>query len=654
MNTFYIKRHVDYNILKQKKSSLASSKIQRIFKEHREQDSEFMHVDNLVHFYFTVDTAYSKLYSDFMNKKAFETRNLVDSKTVFEEYEEFNKDIARELLVTTTLGKDDLVIVHDHDLLLIGKYLPCKVAMRNVCFDSFFLYRVPFYEQVIEAMQCTNVTVFFKEEDHYNAFNRFLETSYDFEQSHNGVFIEKYINKKKMLEIIEGVKCKENEKNRVVLDTKYLLDAETLIESGNQNVFYLIRIEVDFNEEIDRLIQYYQKSYRNLTMKTISNTDQLIKAFMQQNTVYVGTEYDHYAKQLGIKMHNLEYKHELLSMNDESITKRSGYVLNELEYVKLFGYYNKCTFDIENEEEMEQKQGRAEIRIKEAINGHVESKGDFEQLRKSHSKEIGSTCARNPKEARKLTDGIIAEMRGINRILLDYDGTLREIEKNPLDAVPTEEILQILQENSDRIVLCTGRSREICEKWFPIGIQVYAEHGGLFRDKSGKWKVSEHARRKLTAKEVESLEMENRNESVIHDNIADILKYYAKRTPGCVLEKKEMGYAFHYRNVDLQSTPFVIRHLFRDLAKVQRIYNFLVTKAKMNMEVKMASKKDAVDEIDPMVVAGDDVTDEDMFMAANSDCYTIKVGMGKTWAKYHVEDTSELLEKLRLILGLKQ
>lgn len=60
-----------------------------------------------------------------------------------------------------------------------------------------------------------------------------------------------------------------------------------------------------------------------------------------------------------------------------------------------------------------------------------------------------------------------------------------------------------------------------------------------------------------------------------------------------------------------------------------------------------------MEEIKPdfVLAAGDDETDETVFAALPPDAYTVKVGRGKTLAKYYLPNYRAVREVLRLLLA---
>lgn len=203
--------------------------------------------------------------------------------------------------------------------------------------------------------------------------------------------------------------------------------------------------------------------------------------------------------------------------------------------------------------------------------------------------------------------------------LLDYDGTLAEIKETPDLAKPTEELIDFLHEFSKhaRLIICTGRSVDIADKWFPKSIEIYAEHGCAHRQ-NGKW---------IFKDKINGIE-----------DCIEIMNYYQIRTPGSIVEVKSCGCAFHYKRVkdfDLEKLYFLLK---------KTVGNAVVL-GKGVIEVTSSNKYEVVMNTHPTIVAGDDNVDEDMFEGC--DGISIRVGKGKTKADYYVESVPNMLYILK-------
>jgi trehalose 6-phosphate synthase/phosphatase len=118
-------------------------------------------------------------------------------------------------------------------------------------------------------------------------------------------------------------------------------------------------------------------------------------------------------------------------------------------------------------------------------------------------------------------------------LLLDYDGTLVPFTKNPKDAVPSQQLIDLLnrikEDKRNTVVINSGRNYKILDKWFNhIDIDLTAEHGAFYRE-NGIW----HA----NYKKIEKWD----------DEIMHILHHAIEKTPRSSLEIKNTSLVWHYR-----------------------------------------------------------------------------------------------------------
>ena len=94
-------------------------------------------------------------------------------------------------------------------------------------------------------------------------------------------------------------------------------------------------------------------------------------------------------------------------------------------------------------------------------------------------------------EARRELAGRIGRSRR-RTLLLDYDGTLRELVTHPELAAPTPEILGLLRDLAELpatdVHLVSGRDRDSLERWFgDLPVYLCAEHGFVTRVPGSTW-----------------------------------------------------------------------------------------------------------------------------------------------------------------------
>jgi trehalose 6-phosphate synthase/phosphatase len=139
-------------------------------------------------------------------------------------------------------------------------------------------------------------------------------------------------------------------------------------------------------------------------------------------------------------------------------------------------------------------------------------------------------------------------------ILLDYDGTLRELEPHPDLAIPTREIRALLRELAalpgTDVHIVSGRRRRQLEQWFgQLPIYLCAEHGYLARAPGEEWR---------TLVELDLSWMRP---------IERLLRRVAADVPGAHVERKSCSVAWHYREAEPEYGSWRARELLNDLGQ---------------------------------------------------------------------------------------
>ena len=121
-------------------------------------------------------------------------------------------------------------------------------------------------------------------------------------------------------------------------------------------------------------------------------------------------------------------------------------------------------------------------------------------------------------------------------LILDYDGTLVGFENNPLDAKPSNDLYDLLDqlqaEKNTTVAIISGRDKDTFDSWFGNkNYNLISDHGvWWFSDK--KWTALERVK-------IDWME-----------NIMPILETFVDRTPGTFIETKKYSLAWHYRMAD--------------------------------------------------------------------------------------------------------
>ncbi|MFN2475109.1 MAG: trehalose-phosphatase, partial [Chthoniobacterales bacterium] len=220
-------------------------------------------------------------------------------------------------------------------------------------------------------------------------------------------------------------------------------------------------------------------------------------------------------------------------------------------------------------------------------------------------------------------------------LFVDYDGTLREIERDPRAAKPTAEIFGLLDllrqhENVD-VSLISGRTADDLEGWFgEYDIGLIAEHGAAVR-RSG------------------TTEWEQLDRNVTYawkDEIRDVLRLYEQSTPGSSVEEKRTSLVWHHRKTDPEFGMWKANELMHELGTMLANEPVKIRHGRKIVEVtaEQVSKGGAVRRLlsekhrDLFLCAGDDQTDETMFEIDAPDFISIKIGSGPSRARFRLRD----------------
>ena len=250
------------------------------------------------------------------------------------------------------------------------------------------------------------------------------------------------------------------------------------------------------------------------------------------------------------------------------------------------------------------------------------------------------------------TSDLSAESAHLTRILadggrvgifLDYDGTLREIVRDPAAATPGDELLALLQSLAAHpgvdVTIISGRSADDLQKMFgdlPIGL--VAEHGASERTPgSREWQA-----------------LDSQVNSDWREQVRPILQLAATATPGSFVEEKRTSLVWHYRASDPEFGTWKANQMVEELGAVTSNDPVQVRHGKKIVEVvsTQVSKGIAVANLvatknyGGVVCAGDDQTDESMFALDVPGLVTIKIGGGMTQARTRLPDPLALRQFL--------
>lgn len=235
-------------------------------------------------------------------------------------------------------------------------------------------------------------------------------------------------------------------------------------------------------------------------------------------------------------------------------------------------------------------------------------------------------------------------------LFLDYDGTLRELVRDPAAATPTPAIrrlLDLLQDQRSRGIdttIISGRKHEDLERF--VGAYEFgliAEHGADVRRPGQRtW--------------------EQLDQNISYGwkpEVAKVLQHYTDSTPGSWIEQKRSSLVWHYRMVEAEFGQWRSKELVSELTTLTQNEQVQVRHGNKIVEIAAAqiSKGEAVRQLidsgryDLILCAGDDQTDESMFALAVPNMLKIKIGAGDTRADYGVQTPAEFRDFLERAIG---
>lgn len=223
---------------------------------------------------------------------------------------------------------------------------------------------------------------------------------------------------------------------------------------------------------------------------------------------------------------------------------------------------------------------------------------------------------------------LAAHIGGARRrtLLLDYDGTLRELEGHPGLAAPTHEILALISDLSalptTEVHLVSGRDRVTLERWFgELPLWLCAEHGLVARAPGKPW-------RQLVEVDLTWMPRFER-----------LLRGVAQDVPGSLVERKPSSIAWHFREVEPEYANWRAREL---LVTIEQLLvgvpaEILSGRRVIEIRARGVSKGRYVAELfergkernHAVLTIGDDHTDQEMYAALPAGAVSVHVGRGR-------------------------
>ncbi|HEV3410784.1 MAG TPA: trehalose-phosphatase, partial [Chthoniobacterales bacterium] len=220
-------------------------------------------------------------------------------------------------------------------------------------------------------------------------------------------------------------------------------------------------------------------------------------------------------------------------------------------------------------------------------------------------------------------------------LFIDYDGTLREIEREPEAARPTAAIYDVLRQLIGipqlDVTIISGRKTYDLEKWFSeLPFHLVAEHGASLR----------RAGQRIWTELVRNINLSWK------DELREVLQLYEQSTPGSFVEEKRTSLVWHYRRTDPEFGAWKAHQLVDELGALMANEPVTIRHGRKIVEATAAqvSKGAAVRRLTEekpyalIVCAGDDQTDESMFEVGAPNLISIKVGREPSRARYRLRD----------------
>jgi trehalose 6-phosphate synthase/phosphatase len=225
--------------------------------------------------------------------------------------------------------------------------------------------------------------------------------------------------------------------------------------------------------------------------------------------------------------------------------------------------------------------------------------------------------------------------------LLDYDGTLVKFHKMRNKALPPEEVNQLIDQLSDdpsnHVVIISGRPMSFLSSVFSKkNITLVAEHGHFIKNKNNNEWIDK-----------------NPSNNDWMNYIHPVLQQFTDNTPGTLIEEKKKSLVWHYRKTDPELGIIKSEELKTVLSSMitneisivngDKVIEIIPSRVNKGVAALELYSNDLYDFV---FVAGDDLTDEDMFQKLPPEVFSIKVGHKQTSAQFSVNGYRELLSVL--------
>ena len=228
-------------------------------------------------------------------------------------------------------------------------------------------------------------------------------------------------------------------------------------------------------------------------------------------------------------------------------------------------------------------------------------------------------------------------------LILDYDGTLTPLRKQPEEAIPSQYVLDVLarlgEDTRNTVVVCSGRDRDTLDRWLgELPIRLAAEHGAFYKENGIWYGMAE-------------------NETVWDKEVLAVMKHITNQTLGSRIEKKRTTLVWHYRNCDAWLADLREKQLINALMPLCTTLGLNIMRGNKVVEVKASNINKGTEALRLLherayafvLAMGDDITDEDMFRVLPPEAITVHVGDFSQTARYTLSQQSDVVPFLHAL-----
>ena len=637
-------------------------------------------------------------YSGFCNRTIWPlfhyfANHAIYDKEQWESYSRVNKLFCQEILKITK--PDDIIWIHDYHLFLLPKMLKEKLPQSkigfflHIPFPSFEIFRLlPWRKEILEGMLGADL-IGFHTYDYASHFISSIRRLLGYEHTFGQITVGHRIVKVDAFPM--GIDFDQYAKAEI--DTKWLNRIQNQFSSGKNCKIILSIDRLDYTKGIPQRLEAF-----DLFLERYPEYRKCVTLIMVAVPSRTGVEtYRQLKQQVDELVGRINGKHgtigwmpvwylyrflpfenivALYNLADVALVTplRDGMNLIAKEYVaskkdgrgvlvlsEMAGAFYELAEAIivnpNNREEVAQSMKQAlSMPEEERIERNATMKQRLQRYEvntwaQDFMNSLSQITAVQQEVALKILtdknkkDILKAYRKSAHRLLfLDYDGTLVPFAQKPGLARPDNHILQLLEElNQDEkneVILISGRDKQTLENWFDhLNTALSAEHGVWIKERNGEWVM------------VKPLQSDWKKE------VRPIFELYVDRTPGSFMEEKTFSLVWHYRNVDPELGSRRAWELKEALNNFTESYNLVISEGSKAIEIKNGEINKGIAGLlwtskrtwDFILAIGDDWTDEDLFEALPDSAHSIKVGLGRTKAKYYLTDHKEVRDFLKTL-----